>query len=1406
MATFTFREPFAETFIGTDGNDLFIGSNNFFGAGDRAFGGGGIDELLIFIDGSVTNDGAAKANPFFAGSTKTYSAFQLESVEVVTVINDSGSTVIFDMSGSTGVTDLVSANSSSAIIFDQVTNLANVRINNSTFAVTADVGVGFQASALAGPTTLNLVLQNTNADHVRIGESGATLGNIGNSGVETVNLSIIGNTTSSIRLLDTQLTNLVILDQPGSSGGVVITEALAGTVRSVNNQSDGGATINASAATGAVTFTGAGGNENFTGGAFNDIFNLGNGDNVARTGGGDNTVNTGTGNDTVFAQGARDTVNVGDGNNAVVDTTGTWLRLTAGNGSDSYIGIGGNFNASAGLAFDNLDMGGGFDVLFIDAGSTDANFAQVRNAEGIALVTAGTTVLGANAQAAGVNSIFLGSGSAGNDVVNASAFTTGLSVTSSTSDSAADAATLATLAGRVARFNAINNNGGGNDTVTTGSAVDFFLWRGDNALTDADVLRAGGQTNAGGAVLGDTLVLEGDTTLLGGGSFAEFEVVLLESAVGSLSRTQAPSNTFGNQYDLTITNANAPSVGSLFINGSNLKGAVAGQNAAETVIINAAGVTAFGMDITTGAANDVITLGTQSSRVSTGDGNDTVTSGAGNDVIDVGRGNDIVNLTSGNNTVFSEAGNNTITLGTGNDTIRTGGGNDTIIATTANLNNLDSLLDGGGFDTIRISGATVTDANFAGVNNVGNFLGYEVLSLVDVTTATLAANAAKAGFTHIVANAGSNTVINLNNAAFNKGMLVDISAGGNQTVNLGSPTAIAAPSTSVPTPAGLFDFIAQGTEDRTSNANLVIAGVGNQTINGGSGSDVVRINGNEWDALDVFAGGAGYDAIQFDNSAAAVTATINLDNVTNVELFQTLASGLGAGVNNSTITFINGNIGSVQNLKLDNSIMSDASDSMTYVINTPDADFGFTIFGAAAGTTIVSKINFGVNNNINFQGGAGVDILRITGSDLGATTIFNGGAGLDRIVQLQGDVSLITDDAFLQVSNVEILTADGARLNAILGTAAAASGMTTVTGTTFSDVVVFDAGFTKNVSVNLGGAGDDTFNGAASSATFTFNALLTEITAADMIRGGLNGADVFNINATGGGTANLTNVDGIEIYNITANGGDTVTLVLGNVGPTTVNGTQTFNFMNALAGNFDVVISGSTENANTIVNSLGGNDRITLGDGNDIINSGAGNDSIFTGNGTNTVNAGAGNDQVTGGNGNDTIDGGDGNDMLRGGAGNDTIFGGAGDDVIYGGAGADFLSGGPGADQYLYRTDNNSESSFGARDTVVFGTGDKFVFDGAVGVTFVGTAANFQDAQSMVNAGAGTRQAVYQADLGILWIDINDDGTLNNNDMQMLIQFEVGFTGFSAANFANVGDMGVPLSINAWEASFTAAV
>ncbi len=121
-----------------------------------------------------------------------------------------------------------------------------------------------------------------------------------------------------------------------------------------------------------------------------------------------------------------------------------------------------------------------------------------------------------------------------------------------------------------------------------------------------------------------------------------------------------------------------------------------------------------------------------------------------------------------------------------------------------------------------------------------------------------------------------------------------------------------------------------------------------------------------------------------------------------------------------------------------------------------------------------------------------------------------------------------------------------------------------------------------------------------------------------------------------------------------------------------------------------------------------GNDAIIRGDGpnDDRIIAGAGNDTILAGDGRDTIEAGAGDDLVYGGRGDETIYGGDGRDSIFGGGGRELIYGGDGDDLI------DTRTGIPLPDiDYpgLYPADGDIYNN---RDTVYGGNGNDTIFTG----------------------------------------------------------------------------------------------
>ena len=443
-------------------------------------------------------------------------------------------------------------------------------------------------------------------------------------------------------------------------------------------------------------------------------------------------------------------------------------------------------------------------------------------------------------------------------------------------------------------------------------------------------------------------------------------------------------------------------------------------------------------------------------------------------------------------------------------------------------------------------------------------------------------------------------------------------------------------------------------------------------------------------------------------------------------------------------------VGTLTTIEVNAQTLTAVNDTFAVRIDSTvtEADFAFNIFGGGA-TTTVQKDNVGTNNNIKFEGGAGADRFIINGNDLGATTLFNGNGGIDTIVQSGGTIS---DDSYVGVTNVERLTASGVGVSAVLGAVAAASGLQTIVGTSMNDVITLDPAFNAPLTFILG-AGDDTFNGGAVSSAVTFSVIDADLTAADTLTAGNGGSDVLQIVASGG-TATLAGVNGVETVTIVGDGNALVTtnstlVVTGKSVALTIN-----------ASSLDGLDSFDFQSDDTNTGIL----TVTGGSGNDRIDGGGNND---------VLNGGGGSDVVQGGAGNDLVNGGSGNDFLRGQDGVDTINGGDGNDQISGGLGGDILDGGAGADIFFYQ--GLSESNALGKDTInnfVSGT-DKIDVRGAGGigatVAFKGNAVDFGTAQSLVIAGDGILDIVFQQDTNTLWVDLNDDGTLNANDLQIFV-------------------------------------
>lgn len=115
--------------------------------------------------------------------------------------------------------------------------------------------------------------------------------------------------------------------------------------------------------------------------------------------------------------------------------------------------------------------------------------------------------------------------------------------------------------------------------------------------------------------------------------------------------------------------------------------------------------------ITTGAGDDVITAGSGDNVVQAGLGDDEITSEQGDDDINGGEGNDTISSGSGNDTVRGFSGDDEIVAGGGDDVVSGGDGNDDIRGEGGD----DRLFDDAGDDIVR--GGSGDDTFIAGAGN-----------------------------------------------------------------------------------------------------------------------------------------------------------------------------------------------------------------------------------------------------------------------------------------------------------------------------------------------------------------------------------------------------------------------------------------------------------------------------------------------------------------------------------------------------------------------------------------------------------------------------------------------------------------------------------------------------------------
>lgn len=1349
-----------DTYLGADSRDG-IGGQNELNAGDSINGAGGNNTLVFNTSGAIL------------GGNRNYSAFTLMNVQNFQHTNDSDETTIFDMSSSNGVQTYINKNSTDDVVW----NFANL---NPDMDGDSRPEVNLIVDNLTGGSDTSLDIRNgdfgafPNAEvNLTVLDSDTNLTDAGDINIDTqvntidldtgaANGSVvsIADLNSGNTFLNIATENALVIGDP--DGDVGITGATGSREISgfENPLSSTVTQIDASASTAPVLASArnAGGNVTFQGGQAGDIFEGGEGTNDTLIGNGgadildghtgNDNLQGGSGNDTLLGNAGNDIISGGDNNdvidggdgsdnisgddgndtihtgaaaasgNSSVGTTGTDDEIVdAGSGNDNVTTVvqvldGTDENGGALNLVDQLRGGDDFDNLFLVGGSSgDVNGLNfVQEFENIELDGTGTHTF-----TIGNNSVFenehdarVGGGGAETTVDGRSSGGS-LNLDFSTLDekmNVIDSNNSDTIIGSAGDDDIFF--AGGADNLIGGAGNDEFIGDPDNINLNDTIDGDGGN---------DAIVARGRGTANLGANIVGIQTLKAEDA-GVANGADLTVNIGDGTAPNNFTNADGTNTShdGVLSNGGNPRIHIDGSDLdlGEELFVNFNNTVDEDIQVTGGASNDIINMGT-----------------------------------------FLDAG----------DQIE-GGDNRPVDVTENTAGNISSTTQLGDILVVDLNGGTLNDAAFANVS------GIETLRVIDTAgggTLNLGSNAAAAGIQVVDASGVALNGTTINAQTFGNDLTV-IDSNANMNINTGG-----------------------------GNDTVLLAG-GTDNVNTGGGADVIEVEGTDLDFSDTINGGSGSDSVKLMNQTgpvAGIVANVDLDTVTSIENYIMEGSGdrtVGIDADTHTINFQDGNVGTVTPILINSSNVTDANDTLNVNIagggNPVDADFAFTVIGGA-GVDNFTKNNIGLNNNINWDGGANNDTFSIAGGDMGSSTTINGNTGTDTLNQLSGT---FIDDDFTNVSSMEVLTGVN-QVVATLGAEADEAGIVTINGGAGNDNVVLDAAFDNDLVVNLFTGGNDTINGGASTSTLTFNADFDDFTAADSLTGGSGNQDTVNIFTSGSSqTADLSSMRGVEIINVGEDFSGTYTIELGTGGASPTALTINADGRNG-TGNWDgenLVVNGGNYGAaityNGQVGSTGAKDILTTGISADNIFTGDDNDSVVSNGGNDTVDGGAGNDTIDGGTGADVITGGADDDVLFGGAGNfnDTIDGGTGNDTITGGGGRDIINSGPdgasGADDIRYV--NRSDSLGGMEDIVnnfVSGSHDivieESVLQDAGGVTisleFVGNAADFGSAQGLVslpgNMGDGEADVVFQQDTRELWIDLDDNGILNGQDLQILL-------------------------------------
>jgi Ca2+-binding RTX toxin-like protein len=796
--------------------------------------------------------------------------------------------------------------------------------------------------------------------------------------------------------------------------------------------------------------------------------------------------------------------------------------------------------------------------------------------------------------------------------------------------------------------------------------------------------------------------------------------------------------------------------------------------------------------------NDTITGTSAGEEIRGGSGNDTINGGDGDDVIRGDAGNDILDGGEGSDTYQFAAndGIDTITdTGSASDT-------DTILATNTNtrinvsgdfsqeLTGIE-VIDANGGANVRVLGTNaVNDLDFRDVQLINGVIvdasgGNDVVTTSQTTsdhvvyrggngtdTLRIALTLAQAADSSLISQidalvAGSGVNGTVNAAG------LDFSAEGFETIIKGitigdsflpfDKVLVGTNSTetlTVPSTTEAYLVLARGGNDTVNGSDgndIIVGDSGNDALNGGGGNDTFIVGSG--DGLDTFDGGSGDDQIL----AGADNVSIGVNGFATgaVELID--ANGFaGVRVQDSDST---------RTLDFSDTVLTDivevdargGNDTITTSNQTAGVNYrggtGEDTFNLGSQDTVLhySGTNQGLDSfNGNTAGATHVAVADTAGTIIGVNGYSNG------VDEIQGHAS---GDTIVRDSNSSRVLDFSDTVLTDIAEVDARGGNDTITTSN------------QTAGVNYrGGTGEDTFNLGSQDTvlhysgtdqgldSFTGNtAGATHVAVADTagtiigVNGYSNGVDEIQGHASGDTIVRDSNSSRpldfsetalTDIAEVDARGGnDTITTsnLTGGVNYRGGTGDDTFNL-----GSQDTVLhySGTDQGLDSFNGNTAGATHVAVADtagtiigvngysnGVDEIQGHASGDTIIgDSNSSRTLDFSATTltdiAEINARGGNDTVIGSSGNDVIRGGTGTDTLIGGAGDDTF-------LWSTGDGND----RVDGGSETGADMLDITNTGGSTAFTVNVAAGGSNIVPGTGTDATDILVSDGSATVRA-----------------------------------------------------------------